>query len=123
MEYIEDIIQELHGPGRLRFIIQPVIALVLGIRDGKRDARDLRPAFFINLVMNHDQRSELWKDAFKTILKPLMLAWLMDTIFQFVILHHWNPSQAMIVGFVLVVIPYVLSRGLANRAISKRKYS
>jgi len=36
--FIEDMLARLSGPGRLRFIVQPAIALFLGIRDGARDA-------------------------------------------------------------------------------------
>jgi hypothetical protein len=32
--FFEDMLARLSGPGRLRFILQPAIALFLGIRDG-----------------------------------------------------------------------------------------
>ena len=35
----------LHGPGRLRFIFQPTVAVVLGARDGVKDARSGNPPF------------------------------------------------------------------------------
>lgn len=120
MDYLQDIFQELHGPGKFRFIIQPMIAILLGIRDGRRDARGLNPPFFLNLIHDPERRSEIGKSVLKAVIKPLILAWLMDIIFQLVILHHWNPSQAMLVGLVLVVLPYMLTRGISNRLISIR---
>jgi hypothetical protein len=32
--FFEDIVVRLPGPGRLRFILQPLVAIVLGSRDG-----------------------------------------------------------------------------------------
>ena len=36
MDYILELIT---GPGTLRFVIQPVLAILLGIRDGRNDAK------------------------------------------------------------------------------------
>ena len=43
--FADDIVARLHGPGRLRFILQPLVAIVLGTRDGVKDARIGRPPF------------------------------------------------------------------------------
>src|SRR5216110_1591957 len=37
--FLEDIPRRLTGPGRFRFILQPLTAIVLGIRSGLADAR------------------------------------------------------------------------------------
>jgi len=37
--FFEDIPRRLTGPGRFRFVMQPVIATLLGIRSGLADAR------------------------------------------------------------------------------------
>ena len=34
----EDLVARLHGPGQLRFILQPTAAIILGARDGVKDA-------------------------------------------------------------------------------------
>src|SRR5437868_8007609 len=43
--FFEDIPKRLTGPGRFRFVLQPLMALVLGIRSGLADARAGRPPF------------------------------------------------------------------------------
>src|SRR5439155_11200783 len=43
--FLEDIPRRLTGPGRLRFILQPLTAIVLGIRSGLADARAGRPPY------------------------------------------------------------------------------
>ena len=34
-----DLVARFHGPGRMRFILQPTIAIILGARDGVKDRR------------------------------------------------------------------------------------
>src|ERR1700741_1495304 len=38
--FFRDILARLSGPGRLRFIVQPTVAIVLGIRSGVKDTRE-----------------------------------------------------------------------------------
>jgi hypothetical protein len=38
-DFIEGIPKRLAGPGRFRFILQPLVAIILGIRNGLADAR------------------------------------------------------------------------------------
>ena len=44
-EFIEDIPKRLTGPGRFRFILQPVVAILLGIGAGRADRRTGRPPY------------------------------------------------------------------------------
>jgi hypothetical protein len=44
-QFFADILARLSGPGRLRFILQPTVAIVLGIRHGVLDARAQRTFF------------------------------------------------------------------------------
>ncbi len=105
----------LHGPGKFRFIIQPLIAILLGYRDGKSDALYGRPPYFIHLLTATGERSQILKSAMSSIMKPILLAWVMDTLFQFLVIGRWNPFQALIVGFLLVALPYIIFRGTVNR--------
>lgn len=49
-QFFDDMVARLSGPGRLRFIMQPAVALFLGIRDGKSDTRMGRPPFLSALL-------------------------------------------------------------------------
>jgi hypothetical protein len=46
------------GPGRLRFILQPVMAILLGTRDGVKDSRASSPPFPWGLVFHGGHRTE-----------------------------------------------------------------
>lgn len=113
--YMHDIVQGLHGPGKFRFFIQPLIAILLGFRDGRLDAKEGRPPYFLHLLKNPQLRPELWKSGFSSFAKPFILAWIVDTAFQILVLGHWNPFEALIVALCLIVLPYAMARGLTNR--------
>src|SRR5262245_17378774 len=57
----EDIPKRLAGPGRFRFILQPLIAIVLGIRSGLGDAQAGRPAYLYGILFDRGNRRELLK--------------------------------------------------------------
>lgn len=118
--YYDSILQGMHGPAKFRFILQPLIAIILGIRDGKKDAKLGKRPYFLHLISNPIS-SGYWKDGLKSIYKPLILSWLMDTLFQLLIIKHWSPMEAGLVGSFLVAIPYLLSRGISNRISSISK--
>ena len=44
-QFFHDILARLSGPGRLRFIIQPTVAIILGARGGMKDASAGLPPF------------------------------------------------------------------------------
>jgi hypothetical protein len=48
--FVDDMVARLHGLGRMRFILQPTVAIILGVRDGVKDARAGSPPFLSALV-------------------------------------------------------------------------
>ena len=57
--FFQDILARLSGPGRLRFIVQPTVAILLGARSGIKDARDGHPPFLWALAFHGKRRLEL----------------------------------------------------------------
>lgn len=57
--FFEDIPRRLTGPGRFRFVMQPVIATLLGIRSGRADARAGRPPYLYGVLFHRRLRAEL----------------------------------------------------------------
>jgi hypothetical protein len=118
--FIEEIPMRLSGPGRLRFILQPLIAAVLGIRSGLADARGGRPPYIWGVIFNRELRSELLRSGFVTIVNLVLMGILLDSIFQWLIFGTSYPGAAMVVGPVLIVTPYSLARALTNRCARLR---
>ena len=57
--FFDDVLARLSGPGRLRFLLQPTVAILLGSRDGLKDARVGLPPFLWALVFHGEHRREL----------------------------------------------------------------
>src|SRR5215510_15515307 len=79
--FFEDIPKRLTGPGRFRFILQPVTAIILGIRSGLADARAGRPPYLYGVLMQRGRRRELLRSGFETVVNLLLMGILMDAVF------------------------------------------
>ncbi len=55
------------------------------------------------------------KEAWKRIGKIFILAVVLDVVYQLIVLHFVYPGEALIVAFILAIVPYVLLRGPAMR--------
>jgi hypothetical protein len=118
--FLEDIPKRLTGPGRFRFVLQPLIATLLGIRSGLADARAGRPPYLLGLLTDRQRRGELAREGLATVANLLLMGILLDSVFQWVILGASYPGPALVVGPVLIATPYAVSRALANRAARLR---
>jgi hypothetical protein len=103
------------GPMALRFYLQPTMAMFFAIRDGLRDARNQRPAYFWSLLTNATNRRELIRAGWKSVGKIFMVSVALDIIYQLVFLRGLRPLQTLAVAMVLAIIPYLLLRGPVNR--------
>lgn len=114
-QFFQNILARLSGPGRLRFIIQPTVAIVLGARGGIKDANAGLPPFLWALIFHREHRRELLRSTVTSVRNLVAIAILLDLISQYLIFDKIRPGAAMIVGPVLIAVPYSLSRALANR--------
>src|SRR5439155_371911 len=118
--FLEDIPRRLTGPGRLRFILQPLTAIVLGIRSGLADARAGRPPYLYGVLSHPDLRRQLMTSTLESVANLLLLGILLDAVAQWLILGVSHAGAALVVGPVLIVTPYTVARALANRAARLR---
>src|SRR5947209_4864259 len=114
--FLEDIPRRLTGPGRFRFILQPLTAIVLGIRSGLADARAGRPPYLYGVLFHPDLRRQLMTSTLESVANLLLLGILLDAVAQWLILGVSHAGAALVVGPVLIVTPYSVARALANRA-------
>ena len=119
--FFEDIPKRLAGPGRFRFILQPTMAIILGILSGLADARAGRPPYLYGVLFHRGLRGELMRSGFETVANLLLMGILLDSVFQWVILGASYPGAALVVGPVLIVLPYTLARALSNRLARRAK--
>jgi hypothetical protein len=114
--FVEDIPRRLSGPGRFRFVLQPLIAIILGIRSGRSDARAGRPAYLYGLLFHRQLRRELLRSSLETVINLILMGILMDAVSQWLIFGVSYPGAALVVGPVLILLPYSIARAFTNRA-------
>jgi hypothetical protein len=113
--FIQDLPKRLTGPGRFRFVLQPLVATFLGIRNGLADARGGRPPYLWGVLFHRDLRSELLRTGFRTVANLVLMGILVDSVCQSFILGTSYPGAALVVGPVLIAGPYGVARALSNR--------
>lgn len=113
--FVDDMVARLHGPGRLRFILQPLTAIVLGARDGVKDARAGNPPFLWDLFFRSSNRSRLVRSALASVRDLVAVAILLDVAAQLLIFRMVHPGAALLFGPVLIALPYAIARALTNR--------
>jgi hypothetical protein len=111
----DDLIGRIGGPMSFRLILQPAMALIFAIRDGLKDARGGRPAYFYSLFTQPENRRRQLREGFKAVSRVFALAIVIDFIYQVIVLRWFYPLQALIVALALAFLPYILLRGPVNR--------
>jgi hypothetical protein len=114
-QFLEELPARFTGPGRLRFILQPTIAILLGVRGGLADARAGHPPYLFGLLFASGRRRDLLRRGMAAIRNLLAAGIILDLVFQLVLYRSVHPGAALVVGPVLICAPYALSRALSNR--------
>jgi hypothetical protein len=114
-QFFEELPQRLTGPGRLRFVLQPMVAILLGWRSGLSDARAGRPPYLFGLIMGGVNRNELLRSGLAAIRDLVAMGIVLDAVAQLLIYGQVHPGAALVIGPVLICIPYAVARALTNR--------
>jgi hypothetical protein len=101
-QFIEELPQRFTGPGRLRFILQPMTAILLGIRGGLRDAKSGNPPYLFGLLFGAESRRELLRSGVAAVRNLVALGIIMDIVFQLIIYHSVHPGAALVIGPILI---------------------
>ena len=114
-QFLEELPLRFTGPGRLRFILQPMLAILLGIRGGLADAKAGNPPYLLGLLSSRGRRKNLLQSGVAAVRNLLAMGIVMDVVFQLIIYRSVHPGAALLVGPILICFPYTLSRALTNR--------
>src|SRR5215469_13369688 len=112
-----DLIQRPDAPMRFRFILQPVMAAIVAIRDGLKDVRAGRKPYFRRALGVTRLREGLNATA-----RIILLGIVMDAMYQIIVLGRFYPGEAVIIALVLAFVPYLLLRGPVAR-IARRLHA
>jgi hypothetical protein len=111
----EHLVGRLTGPLTFRVLLQPTMSTLFAVRDGLRDARAGRPPFLWTILGSPDDRRRLIRDGLLAIGKLILMALVVDFVYQLVVFRRLYPVEAIDVAFLLAVVPYFVIRGPVNR--------
>jgi len=111
----ENLLARVSGPLQFRLVLQPAMAMFFAVRAGLHDAAEKRPAYFWAIFSDKAQRKILLKEGWKAIGKVFVIAMIVDSVYQFIVLRWLYPGEALIVAIILAMVPYLLVRGPVNR--------
>lgn len=114
-----DLIDRISGPMKFRLIMQPVMASIFAFRSGLADARAGKTPYLWGLFSDPAARAHRIKDGWKSVGGVFILAMILDAVYQVVELRFVYPGEAVVVAFILAILPYLTLRGLVTRLARK----
>ena len=110
-----DLLARPDGPFAFRLVVQPIIALLLALRDGVHDAKTGRSPYFWSVLHDPPERARRVREALTATAKVGGLALALDAIYQFNVRGWVYPGEALGIALVLALIPYSATRGPVDR--------
>jgi len=119
MRVVSHLAARVTGQMKFRLVLQPAMAAFFAIRSGLADARAGNPPYFWCLVSDSAHCVDLIKDGWKSVGRVFILALILDVVYQIIELRFVYPGEAIIVAFVLAIMPYLILRGLVTRLVRR----
>jgi hypothetical protein len=110
-----DLIERPDAPMRFRFVLQPLMAALAAIHDGREDARAGRSPYFMTVLRNPQERVGLLREGLNATARIIILGLVMDVIYQLIVLKTFYPNEALVIALLLAFVPYLIIRGLVFR--------
>jgi hypothetical protein len=109
------LIGRVHGPLAFRLVLQPMVAALLAIHAGVRDAKAGRPPHGWAIATDPVRRRELLAESWHDVARLFFAAVIIDMIYELIVFRWIFLGQALIVAFAVALPSYILLRGPANR--------
>ena len=116
----DQLIAQWSGPLSFRLILNPAMATILAVLDGLKDARAGRSPYLRTILFDPSQRGAYLREGLKRVSRVIILSFVMDAIYQFLVLRRFYVGEALVTVFVLAVLPYALIRGTVHRIARRR---
>ena len=117
--FADQLQDRVSGPMKFRIVLQPLMATFLAIRSGLQDAKSGKDPYFWSFLFASGHRLDMVKDGWKSVGRLFILAVVLDLTYQIFVQSSFHLRAALIVAFILAIVPYVLLRGIANRIASR----
>lgn len=106
------------GPMDLRFLLQPLMSLILAVRAGIRDSKSGNTPYLWGLVSQKGERKKLISEGWKDIGKLFIAAFVLDIVYSVIVFKSVHPIESIVIAIILAFVPYLIFRGLVDRIIS-----
>lgn len=113
--FFENLMDRMTGPMKFRLVLQPLMAVIFAVRDGRKDAHEGKPAYLWAIFAGSGHRHDLFSDGWKAVGKIFLMAIAIDMAYQLIVLRWFYPGEALVTAAILALIPYLLIRGPVNR--------
>jgi len=118
--FFENLIGRVNGPMNFRMFIQPLMAIIYAVIDGRKDALAGKPPYFWALFVDSDHRRNLMRSGWKSVGKIFLIGLILDAVYQFITVRWFYPLEALVTAVILAIIPYLIVRGPVNRLWPKK---
>ncbi|UWQ93637.1 hypothetical protein K3727_21845 (plasmid) [Rhodobacteraceae bacterium M382] len=114
-EILNGLIARSDGAFHLRLLLQPTMALVFAVIDGRKDAATGEPPYLWALLSRPGQRRARIKSAWEAIGKVFVVAIILDCLYQYVSFGSIKLTIAVLAALILCALPYTVVRGPISR--------
>jgi hypothetical protein len=118
---VDHLFDRASGPLNFRLVIMPLVVTILAIRAHLRDVREGRPTVPGAFFRDPTKRRRLLRSGLKDIGKVFIVACVLDTTYQILVLRSFYPGEVLVVAVACAIVPYVLFRGPVTR-LTRRLY-
>jgi hypothetical protein len=119
--FFENLADRMGGPMKLRFVLQPLMAVIFAVLDGIKDARAGRVPYFWALLTDPEHRRDRLRNGWKRVSKVFIMAVILDAVYQYITLKWFYPMETLFLACFLAIIPYLLVRGPFTRLMARWK--
>lgn len=119
IRFWDELVSRPAGPLAFRFILQPVMASLLAIRDGYRDASMGRTPYLWTILNDPLRRADRLREGLHAVMRVILLGIAMDMAYQIFVLKGFRPFELLVVVAALCFVPYLIVRGPAERILHR----
>ena len=106
----EQLLGRAGGPLHFRLFIMPLVVSFFAVRAGMKDARQEQPPHPQTILSHPAQLRGRFQSALKDVGKIFIVAVVLDTTYQLLVLRAFYPIQVLIIAVGCALLPYLLIR-------------
>jgi hypothetical protein len=117
VDRFRNIIARAGGPLNFRLVVMPTVVTILAIKGYLTDVREGHPLFLGAFLTSPTERRRLLRSGLKHFGRIFIVACILDTIYQVMVLKAFHPGEMVFVAVMCAVVPYFLVRGPITRLV------